>query len=77
MRTKLIAGGNGYNVEVTKPNRCDICGHQHEVGDSIFDARTHQGQWANMCETCYSVFGVCLGIGCGQQYEVIDLDETT
>jgi len=74
MKAKLLAGGNDYNAEVIKPNLCDMCGRPHKVGDNIFNARTRHGQWANMCENCHLAFGICLGPGYGQKYEVIDND---
>ena len=49
-------------VEVVNLPNCDFCG---EVAD--YDARTKVGAWANMCQTCFTSFGVGLGLGLGQR----------
>lgn len=47
--------------------KCDICGKQIE--NILYDARTHNGCWATMCEKCFHKHtdGV-LGTGYGQKY---------
>jgi len=46
---------------------CDICG---EVVSEFVDGRMQNGQWANMCLTCWNrhCFAPMLGIGYGQRY---------
>ena len=48
-------------VVASKPP-CDFCGDQAQ-----YDARTTKGSWANMCESCFTIFGVSLGTGKGQR----------
>jgi hypothetical protein len=52
------------------PKSCDTCGDI--IVDTFYDAATtHQGRWACMCATCFTLGpGVCkLGQGFGQKYE--------
>ena len=49
-------------VEVVNLPNCNFCG---EVAN--YDARTKVGAWANMCQTCFTSFGVGLGLGLGQR----------
>ena len=45
---------------------CDICGKECE--HYLYDGVTKMGQWATMCRTCMSKFGIGLGTGKGQEY---------
>jgi hypothetical protein len=49
---------------------CDI--HKYVLHDEIpvpakYDGKTKRGPWANMCEECFQVHGVGLGLGRGQE----------
>jgi hypothetical protein len=47
---------------------CDICSGSFEA--VMYDAKTKQGPWGNMCQKCYVKHGVGrLGTGFGQKYE--------
>lgn len=51
---------------------CDIC-HQGLAKDPMgqvirVDGRTKHGPWADMCEECFQLYGVGLGLGKGQRY---------
>ena len=56
----------------TPPTRCDIC-HKH-ITEVFIDGRTKMGPWAAMCEDCFKSYGVGLGVGQGQEYQLIDGD---
>ena len=48
--------------------KCDLC---HKVlKDTYIDGKTKQGPWAYMCLSCYKAFGVGLGLGKGQVFDV-------
>lgn len=55
---------------ITEKRTCDV--HQYEMGkpgvEAKYDARTHSGQWANVCEECFATHtpGV-LGTGKAQE----------
>lgn len=51
---------------VNAPHFCDICSGSFE--NTMYDGRTVQGPWANMCESCFKQYGVGLGLGRGQKY---------
>src|SRR5215468_3084063 len=48
------------------PATCDICDGSFD--GTMIDGRTKSGRWACMCEACFDVDGVGLGIGNGQKY---------
>jgi hypothetical protein len=50
------------------PTDCDICHRQ--IKKIFVDGATRQGPWGNMCLPCHSAFGVGLGTGKGQRYEL-------
>ena len=50
------------------PKKCDIC--EGKLEGAFVDGRTKTGFWANMCLSCHKEFGVGLGIGKGQKYEL-------
>ena len=50
------------------PERCDLCGHKPK--GVFIDGRTKMGAWAIMCSACHKEFGVGLGVGKGQRYEL-------
>lgn len=57
---------------------CDV--HRYTYGkpgvQAVVDARTISGQWANMCDDCFDAFGIGLGLGLGQRFDVV-LTEVT
>lgn len=50
---------------------CDLCTKVAPVGAEVVDGKTRMGPWANMCEDCFSLYGIGLGTGRGQRYRVI------
>ena len=50
------------------PSNCDLC--RIHIKDSFVDGRTSRGPWACMCVSCHDRYGVGLGTGRGQRYEV-------
>ena len=42
---------------------CDIC----KLNQAKYDCKTKQGPWANLCETCFKIYGTGLGLGKGQK----------
>lgn len=57
----------------TKPYgvKCDICTKTIPVDALAIDGKTVHGPWANMCEDCFTFYGVGLGLGKGQTYRVV------
>jgi len=50
-------------VTVERLPKCDFCGKI-----ARYDGRTkHGGHWAYMCESCFAIHGVGLGLGKGQE----------
>jgi len=43
--------------------KCDFCGKVAK-----YDGKTKMGPWANMCESCFKINGVGLGLGKGQRF---------
>lgn len=57
-------------VKVRKIPNCDIC-QTKDRGDipAVMDGKTTLGPWwANLCENCFSEYGVGLGLGLGQRF---------
>jgi hypothetical protein len=50
------------------PAQCDIC--NGGFASVMYDARTKSGQWGNICRKCFSAYGVGIGMGRGQRYEL-------
>jgi hypothetical protein len=52
------------------PEKCDICHGQLE--NLYYDAKTKEGPWANMCDSCWTVHRAysALGTGQGQKYDL-------
>ena len=48
--------------------RCELCKKYLPVGSIIIDGKTKGGPWAVMCEDCFKVHGVGLGVGKGQAF---------
>lgn len=49
------------------PSRCDLC--DCKLTDGFVDAKMRRGCWAIMCKSCFSLSGVGLGQGKGQEYD--------
>ncbi len=47
---------------------CDMC--EHPFVEVFYDAKTTGGPWAVMCDCCFTSYGVGLGTGKGQRYEL-------
>lgn len=58
-------------VEVAVLPMCDLhkALHGTEV-EAVYDGKTKSGPWANMCEPCFKIHGVGLGLGVGQHLVV-------
>lgn len=61
-------------VKVLKLPTCDI--HKYVKKDpepplAAYDGKTTTGPWANMCEECYTGYGVGLGTGKGHRLVLI------
>lgn len=54
---------NNTQVEMAVIPKCDICRTQN----AKYDAMTSRGPWAYMCSSCFSDYGVGLGLGKGQE----------
>ena len=55
------------------PDKCAIC--QAEFKTSFVDGRVRGGRWALLCEDCHSHYGVGLGLGKGQKYDIKTLEK--
>ena len=52
----------------TIPTQCEVCGGK--LTDEFIDGKTKVGFGAIMCPACHKEFGVGLGLGKGQKYEM-------
>ncbi|GAB3260326.1 hypothetical protein [Kineosporia babensis] len=55
---------------ISSPVHCDTHPVKHPDGPAVnaaYDARTVQGFWAYLCESCFSEWGIGLGTGKGQR----------
>lgn len=53
---------------VDPPGRCDLC--NAEIRGSFVDGQVRgRTSWAIMCEECFKVYGVGLGLGQGQEFK--------
>ena len=52
----------GTEIELSIIPKCNLCSNQ-----AGYDARTVNGFWAYLCETCYAKYGIGLGLGRGQK----------
>lgn len=57
-------------THLNPPKNCDTCGI--EIETIFYDGKTHYGPWANMCPICHDLYGVGLGTGRGQRWELRD-----
>lgn len=56
-------------VTVERLPKCDFC---EKI--ARYDGRTKNGQWAYMCEGCFAICGVGLGLGKGQELILAHFD---
>lgn len=49
-------------VVMEEDQACNFCPQV-----AAYDGRTVYGSWAYMCEDCYKIYGIGLGIGKGQK----------
>jgi len=52
----------------TLPTACDTC--NNGLKSVFYDARTHHGVWGILCRSCFKLYGLGLGIGYGQEYDL-------
>ena len=55
------------------PTECQMC--ESELKEVFYDARMCYGSWALLCEGCFDIFGVGLGLGRGQKYRLDTLEK--
>ncbi len=55
--------------------KCEFCEKDVTKENCFFDAKTVLGFWALMCNDCFMVHGVKLGIGWGQKYDSRTLEK--
>lgn len=55
------------NTNTYERTKCDGCKRQ----DALYDAKTKLGCWAYLCQDCFEVNGVGIGLGLGQKMEPI------
>lgn len=53
----------GKQVVVQALPKCDMC---KDGKLARYDAKTHRGPWANMCDTHFFLEGIGVGTGLGQ-----------
>ena len=51
---------------------CDICG---EAQNWFVDGKTKAGPWAIMCPLHFDMYGIGLGLGKGQKYDLATLEK--
>ena len=52
----------GIEVTVSNIPQCQFCS-----APAAYDAKTHMGPWAYLCEKCFKRHGIGLGLGKGQR----------
>ena len=50
------------------PDKCDIC--SGPLNGVFVDGATRMGPWANMCAGCFRTYGIGIGTGKGQEYNL-------
>lgn len=56
-----------------RPEKCDLCGRP--LVDWFVDGKTTYGPWAVIGKCCFDKFGVGLGTGRGQRYDLETLEK--
>lgn len=57
-------------VQIDHLPTCRFCGNT-----AGYDGQTHMGSWAYMCEDCFQIYGVGLGMGRGQKLICLEEDD--
>jgi hypothetical protein len=57
----------------TPPKSCDVCGRT--LKQQFVDGKTKMGPWAIMDPVCHKEYGVGLGPGRGQRYDLQTLKQ--
>ena len=55
------------------PEKCDLC--EQQLDRWFVDSRTIRGYWALMCMGCFKEWGIGLGLGKGQMYNLETLSK--
>ena len=55
----------------SKPKACDLCKQPFKT--IFYDSRTKQGPWSLLCHACFLEYGMGLGLGYGQSYDLESL----
>lgn len=56
--------------EIKNCQRCN-----EVIEDVFYDANTYLGHWLILCEGCFHKFGMGLGLGLGQKYDMATLEK--
>lgn len=67
MKYNQVEGGQVTDRPHEFTGVCEFCGQKD--CSPLYDAKTKEGPWAEMCDFCFGKQGVGLGIGRGQKYE--------
>ena len=59
----------------SKPVDCDICSKPFEEYEWFVDGKTMMGPWGLLCPICFRSYGVGLGTGKGQKYNLETLEK--
>ena len=62
----------------TKPVKCDLCNRRFNSTEDkhFYDFRnTINGSWGLGCKKCFQRYGVGLGIGRGQKYNLLTMEK--
>jgi len=57
----------------SKPEKCDLCGKP--LAQQFVAGKTVRGPWGIMCAVCHFRFGMGLGLGRGQRYDLTTLEK--
>jgi hypothetical protein len=57
----------------SKPEDCQLC--DRPLKKSFVDGRVRGSNWHILCEVCHIKFGVGLGVGRGQKYDLKTLEK--
>lgn len=66
--SKLIPSETEFAICVPADFSCDMC--STKIRDTYIDGKTTMGPWGNMCVRCHGFYGVGLGTGKGQRYQL-------
>ena len=57
----------------SKPETCDLCHKPLQI--QFVEGKSCYGPWGIFCAVCHSRFGVGLGTGKGQRYDLASLEK--